>query len=135
MAAVPPPSLMAGTGRVRGGVPAADDEHLPADLDRAVEPGLAQELQGARRRRGRRRPRPQPASHVLADGEEHGVAAGQVRPADVGAHPDAAADLDAAEVEDLRYLGVEHLFGKVPVRNTAAQHAARAASASKMTLA
>ena len=57
-------------GRVRGGVAAADDQHLAAHLDRAAQAGLAEELQAAADAAGLDPLDRQPLAHVLAEGEE-----------------------------------------------------------------
>ena len=106
-------------------MPPADDQHVPPDLHRAAQAGLAEELQRADHAPGLAARRVQPAADVLAEGEEDRVvAAGQlVQGPAVRADPDAAADLDAAQVQQLGDLSVEDLLGQVPGGDAGPQHA------------
>jgi hypothetical protein len=115
-------------GRVGGCVAAADDEDLPADLHGAAEAGLAEELQGAGDAAGLRALDGQAPPDVLADRDEDRMVRPQLLQGHLalaGADADAAADLDAAQVKQLRDLLIQDLLGEVPGRDTSPQHAAR----------
>src|SRR5581483_4382329 len=110
--------------RVRGGVAAADHEHVRADRDRTAQAGLAEELHRADHAPGVRG-RGMPPPDVLAEREEHRVVFGAQRGYVIDAG--GAADLDAAEIEDLGDLFVQDLLGQMPGGDAGPQHAARLA--------
>ena len=115
-----------GTGRVHGGVTAAQHQHGVADIDLLAQRHLPQEhdgVHGTRKVFSRDAQRP---PHVSADADEGGFEPLflQVGELDVATQTGVVADLDALLLDELR-LAADHVAGQPVLGDAHVHHAAR----------